>query len=92
MRLLGPYDLYLQGRDRDLIVPDTTRHKGLWPTLGRPGRGAGRRRVVGTWRPRAKGRTLALELDEWAPWSRRTRAAVDVEHARLAEFRGVTPG
>ena len=92
VRLLGPYDLYLQGRDRELLVPDKTRHKALWPTLGRPGAVLADGEIVGTWRPRAKGRTLALELDEWVPWSRRTRAAVEVEHERLAEFRGVTPG
>lgn len=36
-RLLGPYDLYLQCRDRDLLVADSARRKSLWPTLGRPG-------------------------------------------------------
>ena len=92
VRLLGPYDLYLQGRDREVLVPDKSRHKGLWPTLGRPGAVLADGEIVGTWRPRTKGRTLALELDEWVPWSSRTRAAVDVEHARLAQFRGVTPG
>ena len=77
VRLLGPYDLYLQGRDRELVVPDKARHKGLWPTLGRPGAVLADGEIVGTWRPRAKGKTLALELDEWVPWTRRTRAAVE---------------
>ncbi|KQR11112.1 winged helix DNA-binding domain-containing protein [Cellulomonas sp. Leaf334] len=91
VRLLGPYDLYLQGRDRDVLVPDTTRHKALWPVIGRPGAVLVDGEIVGTWRPRAKGKQLALELDEWVPWSRGTRTAVRVEHERLAEFRGVTP-
>lgn len=90
VRLLGPYDLFLQGRDRDLLVPDKHRHKPLWPTIGRPGAVLADGEVVGTWRPRAKGGQLALELDEWVPWSSRTRAAVGVEHERLAQFRGVT--
>lgn len=91
VRLLGPYDLYLQGRDRDLLVPDTARHKSLWPVLGRPGAVLVDGEVVGTWRPRAKGKMLALELDPWVPWSAATTAAVGVEHERLAQFRGVTP-
>ena len=92
VRLLGPYDLYLQGRERELLVPDKAHHKALWKTIGRPGAVLADGEIVGTWRPRAKGRSLALELDEWMPWSRRTRAAVGVEHERLAEFRGATPG
>ncbi|MBT0995772.1 winged helix DNA-binding domain-containing protein [Cellulomonas sp. DKR-3] len=91
VRLLGPYDLFLQGRDRDVIVPDTSRHKALWPTLGRPGAVLAGIELVGTWRPRARGDRLLLELDEWVPWDRRTREGVEREHARLAEFRGVEP-
>jgi len=91
VRLLGPYDLFLQGRDRDLLVPDKAHHKPLWPTIGRPGAVLADGEIVGTWRPRAKGKQLALELDEWVSWSGRTRTAVGVEHERLAEFRGMTP-
>jgi hypothetical protein len=91
VRLLGPYDLFLQGRDRDLLVPEKAHHKALWPSIGRPGAVLADGELIGTWRPRAKGGTLALELAEWVPWSARTRAAVEVEHERLAEFRGMTP-
>ncbi|WP_136520382.1 DNA glycosylase AlkZ-like family protein [Cellulomonas telluris] len=91
VRLLGPFDLYLQARDRDLLVPDAARRSALWPTLGRPGAVLRDGEVVGTWRPRARGRRLALELDPWEPWDAATRAAVDAEHERLAAFRGVAP-
>jgi hypothetical protein len=91
VRLLGPYDLFLQGRDRDVILPDASRHKALWPVLGRPGAVLAGAEIVGTWRPRARGDRLALELDEWVPWDRSTRAGVEREHARLAEFRGAVP-
>ena len=91
VRLLGPYDLYLQGRDRELLVPDKAHHKALWQSIGRPGAVLADGEIVGTWRPRAKGSTLALELDQWVPWSARTKDAVGVEHERLAEFRGLTP-
>lgn len=90
VRLLGPFDLFLQARDRTLLVRDSTRRTRLWPTLGRPGAVLRDGEVVGTWRPRARGRHLALELDPWERWDTATRAAVDAEHARLATFRGVT--
>ena len=37
VRLLGPFDLFLQGRDRETVVPDEAARKDLWRTLGRPG-------------------------------------------------------
>jgi hypothetical protein len=92
VRLLGPYDLYLQGRDRDVLVPDTARHTSLWQAIGRPGAVLAGGEIVGTWRPRARGSSLGLELDEWVPWDAATRDAVQVEHARLAAFRGVEAG
>jgi len=92
VRLLGPYDLFLQARDRDLLVPDPARRTTLWPVLGRPGAVLADGEVVGTWRPRTTGRRLALRLDPWVPWDTTLRAAVDEQHALLAAFRGLTPG
>ena len=37
MRLLGPFDPFLQARDREVVVPDPAHRKDLWRTLGRPG-------------------------------------------------------
>ncbi|WP_282945461.1 DNA glycosylase AlkZ-like family protein [Cellulomonas endometrii] len=88
VRLLGPYDLFLQARDRHVLVTDADRHKALWPVLGRPGAVLADGDVVGTWRPRARGRRLALELDPWVPWDAGLQEAVAAEHARLAAFRG----
>jgi len=90
VRLLGPYDLYLQGRDRELLVPEKAHHVALWPSIGRPGAVLVGGEVVGTWRPRASGSRLALELDPWVPWSAATTAAVAAQHERLATFRGMT--
>ncbi len=50
VRLLGPFDPYLQARDRELIVPDRSVHKSLWPVLGRPGVLFVGGEVLGTWR------------------------------------------
>ncbi len=92
MRLLGPFDLFLQARDRAVVVPDSSRHRALWPTIGRPGAVLVDGEVVGTWRPRAKGRSLGLELDQWTRWSKATRQAVGEQHELLAAFRGVSSG
>lgn len=91
VRLLGPYDLFLQARDRHVLVPDPARAKALWPVLGRPGAVLAGGEVVGTWRPRSRGRRLALELDPWVPWDEGLRRAVTAQHERLAAFRGADP-
>ncbi len=88
-RLLGPYDLLMQGRDRDLLVPDTSRHHGLWPTLGRPGAVLDGGEIVGTWRPRAAGQALTVRLQLWHPVPAATRTRIDAEAERLALHRGV---
>jgi hypothetical protein len=89
VRLLGPFDLFLQGRDRELIVPDRSRHKTLWPTLGRPGAVLLGTDVVGVWRPRAVGTKLTVNVDLWQPVPPAARAAVQEQAERLAAHRGV---
>ena len=91
VRLLGPYDLLLQARDRRLLVADAVRAQALWPVLGRPGAVLADGEVVGTWRPRARGRRLALEIDRWVPWDPALEHAVAEQHERLASFRGADP-
>jgi hypothetical protein len=86
-RLLGPFDLFLQPKDRPLLVPDTSRHKALWPVLGRPGAVLVDGEVAGTWRPRKTGAKLRLEVQAW---HRPPVAAVEEQAERLAAFRGVT--
>ena len=89
VRLLGPFDLLLQGRDRDVLLPDRSRHKALWPTLGRPGAVLVGTDLVGTWRPRASGRRFELRLDLWAPLAPPARERVEHEAERLAAHRGL---
>ena len=86
VRLLGPFDLYLQGRDRETIVPDEAARKDLWRTLGRPGGLLDRYEVVGTWRPRSSGRKLRLAVRVWSGAER--PAGTDEAAERLAAFRG----
>ena len=85
--LLGGYDLFLQGRDREVIAPDTTRHAELWPVLGRPGVVLHRADLVGTWRPRMSGGALRLAVRPWLAHG----AMPDLQAAAeaLAAYRGV---
>lgn len=89
VRLLGPFDPYLQLRDRELLVPDVGRRKDLWRTLGRPGAIVADGDVIGTWRPRASGRRLTVRIETW----RRLRSGegdlVDAEAQQLARHRDV---
>jgi hypothetical protein len=92
LRLLGPFDPYLQLRDRDLLVADAARRKVLWPTIGRPGAIVLDGEIVGTWRPKSsKGRkgsqgTVSLTIDLWAKGTKPVRSLID-EQAPLATCR-----
>lgn len=88
-RLLGPYDAFLQVRDRPLLVPDPARQKELWPVLGRPGAVVVDGEIVGTWRPRTSGKKLRLQLQLWQAVSPENRIELDEQAGRLAAFRGV---
>lgn len=66
VRLLGPFDLFLQSRDRELIVPDAAARKDLWRTLGRPGAVLVDGEVVGSWRPKATGKSLTVQVTIWS--------------------------
>ncbi|SFT91695.1 Winged helix DNA-binding domain-containing protein [Geodermatophilus amargosae] len=87
-RLLGPFDLFLQGRDRETIA-DPARRTELWPVLGRPGAVLADGAVAGVWRPRKAGSSLTVAVEPWQPFSPAVRAAVEEQAQRLAAFRGV---
>jgi hypothetical protein len=85
VRLLGSHDLFLQSRDHSLIVPDESRHRHIWPTIGRPGAVLCGHEVVGTWRPRSSGSKLSLAFETWADVPRRQ---LEDQAVRLTEHRG----
>ena len=83
-RLLAPFDLYLQARDRTLLVPDPDRAKDLWRMLGRPGGVLVDGEIVGTWRARKSGKSVSVSVELWRDAD---RAALDEQAERLAAFR-----
>jgi hypothetical protein len=87
-RLLGPYDLFLQARDRSTLVTDPVRTKALWPVLGRPGAILVNGEVAGLWRPRTSGKRFAVTVEPWRDFADAERKAVIAEAERLAAFRG----
>ncbi|MEH0822679.1 MULTISPECIES: winged helix DNA-binding domain-containing protein [unclassified Micromonospora] len=88
-RLLGPFDLFLQAKDRATLVPDAARVKELWPVLGRPGAVLADGDLAGTWRPRKSGRTFTVAVHQWRKLTGGARDAVVAEAERLAAYRGV---
>jgi hypothetical protein len=88
-RLLGPFDLYLQAKDRPLLIDDADRAKALWPVLGRPGAVLVDGDVAGTWRPRKSGQKLALQVDLWTKVPAARRKEIEEQAQRLAAYRGV---
>lgn len=87
--LLGPFDLFLQAKDRDLLVPDRQRAKAMWPAIGRPGGILVDGEVAGWWRPRKAGTKLTVQAELWARQSNKLRSRVTEAGERLAAFRGL---
>ncbi|WP_330441110.1 winged helix DNA-binding domain-containing protein [Micromonospora sp. NBC_00821] len=89
-RLLGPFDLFLQAKDRATLVPDAAHAKELWPVLGRPGAVLVDGELVGTWRPRKSGRALTVAVQPWQRLSDATRKAITAQAEHLAAYRSVS--
>ncbi|WP_117214869.1 winged helix DNA-binding domain-containing protein [Allorhizocola rhizosphaerae] len=88
-RLLGPYDLFLQARDRKTLVPDADRAGELWPVIGRPGAVLANGDLVGSWRPRSSGGKLTVAVQPWGKLSAPIRRAIAEQAERLSAHRGV---
>ena len=88
-RLLGPFDLYLQARDRTLLVDDRAHAKDLWRTLGRPGGLLVDGEIAGTWRARKSGAAMTVSVELWAEATPKVRSAIGAQAERLADFRGL---
>ena len=80
-RLLPSGDTYflLQGRDRELLVPDPSRRRALWTPRVWPGGVLVDGEIVGTWRRAVE----TVTIQTWRRLSRAARDAVDAEVASL---------
>lgn len=90
VRLLGPFDPFMQARDRDLLVPDKAAQKALWPVLGRPGVLLADGEVAGLWRARSARTKITITVETFAAVPKRVWAAVEDEAGRVAQVRGAT--
>jgi hypothetical protein len=90
VRLLGPFDPYLQARDRELIVPDKAVHKTLWPVLGRPGVLFVDGEVAGAWRTKSARNRLTITVEAFGPLPDSVWKQVEDEAERVAEVRGAS--
>ena len=92
VRLLGPPDLFLRARDRELLAPDPDVRETLQAVLGRPGAVVAGGEVVGTWRPRASGSRLRLRVGTWSAVAEEllVEQAEPLAAHRCAAFAGFT--
>lgn len=85
VRLLPPYEPYLQQRDRATVVPDAALHRRIWKATGNPGVILSGGEVRGLWRQRKQGRTLQVTVESLG---RLDREAVEREAQPYVGFRG----
>lgn len=88
VRLLGPFDPYMQARDRDLIVPDKAVQKTLWPVLGRPGVVLVDGEIAGAWRTKSSGRKLTITVEAFVPLPPGLWKRLDSEAQQVGRVRG----
>lgn len=88
-RLLPPRDPYTQMRDHDTIV-EKAYHRHVWKTVGDPGTVLVDGEVIGTWRPRKRGRTLTITVSAFGPLRARQGRHIEDEAEQIAVLRGAT--
>jgi len=92
VRLLPPYDPYLQARDRGLLLADKAQQKSLWRgLLGAPGAVFIDGEITGVWRAKMAGkRRLVVTVDAFRSSAKRARRALDREAESVAGARGAS--
>jgi DNA glycosylase AlkZ-like len=90
VRLLPPFDPYLDQRDRATLWPDPAVRKRARTGIGAPGVLLVDGEVAGLWRPEKKGRRLVVKVEPLTKAARRVGDAVAAEAAILAPHRGAS--
>ncbi|HEY3468352.1 MAG TPA: crosslink repair DNA glycosylase YcaQ family protein [Amycolatopsis sp.] len=88
VRLLPPWDPFIQARDKALLVPDPARRKEVWKMLGNPGVLIADGDIAGTWRTKSSGAKLAFTMTVFDPLRPAVREEAEAEAARVAAARG----
>lgn len=83
-RLLPPHDPYMQSRDRELLLPDTSLHHHVWRMAGGPGTVLFEGEVVGTWRSQKRGGRISLSVMPFRHLSPSAIEGIDEEAVRMA--------
>ena len=88
VRLLPPYDPYLDQRDRDTLLPDRELRSRVRRSLGNPGVVLVDGDLAGTWRPAKKGKRLVVTLEPVTAAARKAAAEIETEAGIVAAHRG----
>ena len=85
VRLLPPYEPYLQQRDRVTAVLDVSLHRRIWRSTGNPGVVLANGEVRGLWRHRKQGHRLVITVESLGKVD---REALEHEAQPYVAFRG----
>jgi hypothetical protein len=88
VRLLPPNDPYLLAPDRATLVPDPSRRRAVWRSLGAPGTLVVDGEIVATWRSQKKGTVLRVQISYFDRPVAKAAALIERETHLLAELRG----
>ncbi len=88
VRLLPPNDPYLLARDRAALIPDPSKRKVVWPSLGAPGTLVVDGEIVATWRSQRKGTVLRVQISYFDRPIAKAATLIEQEAQLLAELRG----
>jgi Winged helix DNA-binding domain len=87
-RLLPTGDPFLAQRDRGTLLADRAVQRAVWRPAGSPGLVLVAGHAVATWRARTAAGRLEVTVDPFAKLNQRQRAAIELEAAIVAPFRG----
>ena len=90
VRLLPPFDPYLDQRDRATLWPDPAVRKRARSGIGAPGVLLVDGDVAGLWRPEKKGKRLVVNVEPLSKSARRAAKTIEAEAAVLAPHRGAS--
>jgi winged helix DNA-binding protein len=88
VRLLPPFDPYLDQRDRATLWPDKELRRRARSGIGAPGAVLVQGQLAGLWRPEKKGRRLLVKIEPIGRAARRAAEELEAEASVLAPYRG----